>query len=206
MMNESAHPLNNSIHAKNINLLGFEKLPFPVILVSPFNIECLNKPHNKSYLEESANQGIRDEFLGTDRHDWGIHERFYGHFIFSKSIDDSTIVSALSSVGACRPDIIQRCFIQPENNQKDPASHEFRAAAVHPQVDTFTVRLWLKGEWSSLELDMALPCRANGELLTSYSSETSRDNWWAPFLVKAFAAASGGFHSINRITLETALR
>jgi hypothetical protein len=131
---------------------------------------------------------------------WMVN-KWEGRFCSSPFCASDSLISVLACLVNSRPDTIRRCFAS-ESNSAD----NFGPFQISYVNDEYTTRLWLNGKWSQLKFDDKLPCRVNGQHLSSCSISLFEYFPWVAFIEKAVATIIGGFDSIRRVCFESAAR
>jgi hypothetical protein len=147
------------------------------------------KPSQKSWIELSSR--------------WMIN-KWEGKFCSSPYCESDSLISVLACLANARPETIRRCFTSDKHNfvsADDP-----RLSQISYADEEYTTQLWLNGKWSRLRFDDKLPCRVNGQHLSSCSDSSFEYFPWVAFIEKAVATIIGGYDSIRRLCFESAAR
>jgi hypothetical protein len=153
---------------------------------------------------ELSEFGLSQKSLKDLSSRWMMHN-FEGQFCVSPYFESNSLVSVLACLANCRPDTIRRCFGS-ETQNSDPTADNETIPQISYEHEEFSARLWLNGKWSQLKFDDKLPCRVNGQHLSSNTVNDFEYFPWVPFIEKAVATILGGFDLIRRSCFESAAR
>jgi hypothetical protein len=134
---------------------------------------------------------------------WMVH-KWEGQFCASQYFESDSLISVLACLVHSRPDTIRRCFAS-EKHDFDSAENSALSPISYANEEYIT-RLWLNGKWRRLRFDDKLPCRFNGQHLSSCTVSIFEYFPWVAFIEKAVATAIGGFDLIRRACFESAAR
>ena len=130
-----------------------------------------------------------------------------GSFCSSKSFASDIFISVITTLAHSRPDVLRKVFDGQMFGSKP--SREGGPTQPNRTPEKFWARLWFKGAWNLMEIDEMLPCRMNGQLLSSYAISPKPDTYfvpWISFLEKALATVFGGYGCIHQQSFETIIR
>ena len=170
---------------------------FPISWVQPHDVELpLHfQPRRKAGVDVSMS--------------W-ISGTWTGVFYASDFFVSEVFISVLTSLAYARPDVIHGLLPNKRVHlEADFALSEsrHRNSANSIVKKDYVARLWLDGKWRYLELSDKLPCRLNGQLLSSFAMCPNKKFVpWISFIEKAFAAGFDGFGSLRNLGFASIMR
>jgi hypothetical protein len=204
-------------------LIEVESVSIPVKWLAPEDISVFAKSCDERQQQPGNRHG---EFLRpislTANSMFDSHEQKYQVYHVSKYFESGTLISVVAMLVCIRPETIRKFFCLEEEigssmfeSDRKAASDDIRtirnqrlrtASELSDRADKYTARIWFGGKWNFMDFHCKLPCRSNGQLLSSYSKGSNTLFPWLPFLEKAVASVFGGFGSLRYLSFETILR
>ena len=184
-------------------LVSFKTVSISVAWYAPKDIKILY-PGNK--LPGPTDRICQDIRFFSDS--W-FSQAWPEQFFENENLESNLLVSALVTLACSRPAAIRQifCLENEVSEHRGQSQYEVSRKLRDPcdYFDRYKVRIW-NDRWIFMDLDCTLPCRMNGQLLSSSSISSNTLFLWLSFVEKALAAVFGGYGSISLLSFETVIR